>query len=240
MGINQFSDLTQEEFINFYLGEKNSAIPMLEDEPVNAGFAGEIDWRTKGIITAVKNQGKCGSCWAFAATAAHETYQVKTHGRPNTISLSEQQLVDCATGSPYDNQGCNGGFGARALEYIKDFGQTVTAQYPYVAVNQPCQVPTGVYRIFGVAEIAGCEEIEATIQRTPMAVRVDASNWQTYASGIFENCATGLNHAVFLVGSSETAWTIKNSWSNSWGEDGFIRLKKGNTCGVCFGPSFPI
>ena len=73
-----------------------------------------------------------------------------------------------------------------------------------------------------------------------MAVRVDASNWKLYASGIFNNCDTRLNHAVFMVGSSDDAWTIKNSWSPNWGEQGFIRLAKGNTCGVCTGPSLPI
>lgn len=240
MGLNQFSDLTKEEFMNNYLGEKNNAIPNIIEEPVNAGFAGEIDWRNKNVITAVKNQGQCGSCWAFAATAAHESYQVRVHNQPISINLSEQQLVDCSTGSPYGNAGCNGGFGMHALEYIKDNGQTVGAEYPYKAVNQPCATPTGKYRIFGVAEVAGCSEIEQVIQRTPLAVRVDASNWHLYKSGIFDNCATALNHAVFMVGSSEDAWTIKNSWSATWGENGYIRLKKGNTCGVCFGPSFPI
>lgn len=73
-----------------------------------------------------------------------------------------------------------------------------------------------------------------------MAVRVDATNWHTYSTGIFSNCSTNLNHAVFLVGSSSEYWTIKNSWSTQWGEQGYIRLQKGNTCGVCTGPSFPI
>ena len=154
--------------------------------------------------------------------------------------MSEQQLVDCSTNDPYANHGCNGGYAMRALEYIKDFGQTTTSEYPYAAVNQDCKTPSGKFRSFGVAEGAGCNEIEKIIQRRPMAVRVDASNWHTYQSGIFDNCATNLNHAVFMVGSSSDAWTIKNSWSPSWGENGFIRLKKGNTCGVCVGPSFPI
>jgi len=110
-------------------------------------------------VTAVKNQGQCGSCWAFAATAAHESYQVQFKSQPKSISLSEQQLVDCANISPYENNGCNGGYGVRALEYIKDFGQTTTDKYPYVAVDQTCKIQGGSYRPFGVAEGAGCEEI---------------------------------------------------------------------------------
>ncbi len=154
--------------------------------------------------------------------------------------MSEQQLVDCATAQPYGNEGCNGGYGVRALEYIKDFGQTTEAAYPYKAVNQDCQTPSGVFRTYGVAELAGCAEIEYQIQRSPMAVRVDATNWKLYSSGIFNNCDTKINHAVFMVGSSDDAWTIKNSWSEKWGEQGFIRLAKGNTCAVCAGPSLPI
>lgn len=226
--------------MNIYLGEKGEPHKDYKDEPVNAGFAGEVDWRNRGIITPIKNQGKCGSCWAFAATAAHETYQIQYRNQPKDIVLSEQQLVDCSTAQPYGNTGCNGGYGVRALEYIKDYGQTTNSSYPYMAVNQECKTIGGNFRIYGVSEVAGCTEIEETIHRRPMAVRVDATNWHAYASGVFDNCQTNLNHAVFLVGSSDEAWTIKNSWTAAWGEQGFIRLKKGNTCGVCTGPSFPI
>jgi C1A family cysteine protease len=239
MGVNQFSDLTKEEFVQTYLGEMNSEVREI-NQPVNAGFTVEVDWRTKGIVTKVKNQGQCGSCWAFGATASHESYQVQFKGQPNTIDLSEQQLVDCSTGSPYENNGCNGGYGVRALEYIKDNGQTTTDKYPYTAKNGACQTPTGAFRPFGVAEGHGCDEIEEIIVRRPLAVRVDASNWSPYKSGIFSNCAKAINHAVFMVGSSETAWTIKNSWGPTWGESGYIRLAKGDTCAVCQGPSFAI
>lgn len=160
MGVNQFSDLTVEEFVGTYLGEKGQAVGEVKEEPVNVGFAGEIDWRNRNIITSVKNQGQCGSCWAFAATAAHETYQVQFRNQPLNITLSPQQLVDCSTAQPYANTGCNGGYAVRALEYIKDFGQTTNASYPYAAVNQPCKTPSGSYRIAGVAEVAGCAEIE--------------------------------------------------------------------------------
>lgn len=97
MGVNQFADLTQEEFIATYLGERGVPSSNRAEEPINAGFTAEVDWRTKGVVTAIKNQGQCGSCWAFAATAAHESYQIQFKNQPSTINLSEQQLVDCAT-----------------------------------------------------------------------------------------------------------------------------------------------
>lgn len=115
MGINQFSDLTDAEFVALSLGELSNDLPSIPVEEVNAGFRGAIDWRNTGIITPVKNQGQCGSCWAFAATAAHESYQIHSKNQPKNITLSEQQLVDCAHSSPYDNNGCNGGYAVRAL-----------------------------------------------------------------------------------------------------------------------------
>ena len=240
MGVNQFADITQEEFVNTFLGERGIFTGKNIEEPVNAGFNGEIDWRTKGVVTDIKNQGQCGSCWAFAATAAHESYQIQFRNQPQTINLSEQQLVDCSTDEPYSNHGCNGGYAVRGLEWIKDHGQTTGSAYPYKAVNQDCATDSGVYRPFGVAEGYGCQEIEEIIARRPLAVRVDASNWHLYKSGIFSNCAKAINHAVFMVGSSDTAWTIKNSWGTGWGESGYIRLAKGDTCAVCQGPSFAI
>jgi C1A family cysteine protease len=103
------------------------------------------------------------------------------------------------------------------LEYVKDFGQTTGSAYPYTARTGTCVIKYGTYITNGVAEIAGCAAIEEELKRRPIAVRVDASNWSSYKSGIFENCNLNINHAVFLVGSSDTAWTIKNSWGPSWG-----------------------
>ena len=117
----------------------------------------------------------------------------------------------------------------------------MTADYPYKAVTQPtCQTQGGSYRIFGLAEAHGCEEIEQLIVRRPVAVRVDASNWHLYKTGVFNNCDTKINHAVFMVGATADYWIIKNSWGTTWGESGYIRLAKGDTCAVCQGPSFPI
>ena len=125
--------------------------------------------------------------WIMLGLCCHCCTRIISNSQPKTIDLSEQQLVDCAHDSPYDNQGCNGGYAARALEYIKDFGQTTNASYPYTAVTGTCKTKTGVYRTFGVSQVAGCSEIEVEIQRRPLAVRVDASNWKSYASGIFNN-----------------------------------------------------
>jgi C1A family cysteine protease len=241
MGVNQFSDLTPQEFQATYLGEFSAPTetPTIE-EPVNAGFQGQIDWRTKGLVTGVKNQGQCGSCWAFGATAAHESYQIQTKGQASSINLSEQQLVDCS--GAFGNAGCNGGLASNALKWIKANGQTVQSDYPYTARQAACSISSGDYHISDVNYVSSgsCSDLEDKLTRRPMAVRVDASNWSVYRSGIFSNCDIHINHSVFLVGSSDEAWTIKNSWGTTWGEQGFIRLAKGNTCNVCYGPSFPV
>ena len=235
-GINQFTDLTDEEFRDTYMGELT---PPVNRIVMNDITVGDVDWRVKGGVTSVKNQGSCGSCWAFAATAAHESYQVLTNKEPITIALSPQQLVDCSYISPYENQGCNGGYGMHAMEYIKDFGQTTEMNYPYKAATMACTRPRGEYTMTGVVEVTGCANMENALTTRPLAVRVDASNWKSYGSGVFSDCVQNLNHAVLLVASTSSYWVIKNSWSPSWGEQGFIRLLKGNTCGVCTGPSFP-
>jgi C1A family cysteine protease len=134
MGINQFSDLTKEEFVNLYLDTHSAPSLVVDYQKEITDPVPTVDWRLRGIITPVKNQGKCGSCWAFAATAAHEAFQSAKQHR--NFSLSEQQLVDCS--GDYGNQGCNGGLGLEALNYIRDFGQTLNASYPYTAQNGNC------------------------------------------------------------------------------------------------------
>ena len=215
MGINQFSDITQAEFIKNNLGELGSSDSNKDyDKSITVG---DVDWVTQGKVTSVKNQGNCGSCWAFAATAVHESYQIMKNSAAISISLSPQQLVDCATGSPYNNNGCNGGLGLHGLQYIRDLGQTTEQAYPYKAVNQRCQGQSGSYKIKTVSQTTGCTPMETALTSSPVAVRVDASNWSTYKSGIFNSCAENHNHAVFLVGSSGAYWKIRNSWGTTWG-----------------------
>ena len=148
-----------------------------------------------------------------------------------TVNLSEQQLVDCSR--KYGNQGCNGGFNYQGLAYVKDNGIATTSQYPYVAKTQSCKLEGGSFRISSVPTTKGCDGLQTAIESRPLGVSVDANKWSSYASGIFSNCGKSLDHDVLLVGVTSTYWKIKNSWSASWGEKGFIRLAPGNTCGVC-------
>ena len=117
---------------------------------------GDIDWTTKNGVTKIKNQGSCGSCWSFAATATSESWSlIKTK---LTYDLSEQQLIDCS--GSYGNQGCNGGWPSSALKYIVDKGLTIESAYPYVARQQSCQKSGGTYRINGIVLVsASCSAL---------------------------------------------------------------------------------
>jgi hypothetical protein len=226
MGVNQFSVFTTEEFAAMYL----TAIPATK--PVNGDdtyeVIGDVDWTTQGKVSPVKNQASCGSCWAFSATGVLESYWLQ---KGTTISVSEQQLVDCSR--PQGNQGCNGGWPSSALNYVKTYGITTEAAYPYVAKDQACKTTGGSYKINGYVSYNGCTGIQNGLNAGPVSVTVDATNWSPYRSGVFNNCASNINHAVLLVGVAGGNWKIKNSWGTSWGESGFIRLAGGSTCGVC-------
>jgi len=171
-----------------------------------------IDWQIKGMVSPVKNQGNCGSCWAFSAVATLESFSLM---KGKAVNLSEQQLVDCS--KKYGNEGCNGGFNYQGLAYVKDHGIATGADYPYVAKTQGCKVDGGAFKISGVSIAKGCPGVLTALASRPLGVSVDATNWSHYASGIFNNCKASLNHDVFLVGASDTFWRIKNSWGTSWG-----------------------
>lgn len=226
MGVNQFTIYSTEEFATRFL------TPMISPEARTGDDAyevvGDVDWTTQGKVTPVKNQGQCGSCWAFSAVGVLEAWFLF---KGQNLNLSEQQLVDCSR--PQGNQGCNGGWPHSALSYIQANGITTSAAYPYVAKDQACKTQGGAYKISGYTSYSGCPGLSSQINNSPVSVTVDATNWSPYRSGVFTNCATGINHAVLLVGVIGGAWKIKNSWGTGWGEAGYIRLGSGNTCGVC-------
>uniref|UniRef100_A0A453L6F7 Uncharacterized protein n=2 Tax=Triticinae TaxID=1648030 RepID=A0A453L6F7_AEGTS len=271
---NKFADLTNEEFRAKVLGlgapgragrraprTENFApvtMPEKEIDDDNSTLPKEVDWRKKGAVVPVKNQGGCGSCWAFAAVAAMEGLNHIKNGK--LVSLSEQELVDCDA----EAVGCAGGFMSWAYEFVMDnHGLTTEASYPYLGVNGVCQ--TAKLNETTVS-IAGYRNVTANSEpdllraaaAQPVSVAVDAGGfvWQLYGGGVFSGpCTAQVNHGVTVVGYGETSaagdegsgkyWIIKNSWGAGWGEAGYMRLQRDagmptGLCGVALLASYPV
>lgn len=154
------------------------------------------------------------------------------------VLLSKQQIVDCS--ADYTTFGCQSGSRNGTLTYIREKGLTLESDYPYKGVKNNCQKQTGEYKpVYKHVEFSGCTNIQNGLYGGPLTVAVNALDWQTYRAGIFNGCTSvEVNHDVLLVGYNAEWWRIKNSWGERWGEYGFIRLKAGNTCGICEKPAF--
>lgn len=192
--------------------------------------AGNIDWRKEGAVTPVKDQGHCGGCWAFSTTGGLEGLSKVSSG--SLLNFSEQQLIDCDT----DNHGCHGGLMRRALDYVKANGILLSTEYPYKGVQGTCEKPKGNFTLSGYTNLSNCVHLANGLSSQPIMVGVDSSNWDDYESGIFDNCPKEkgeFNHGVLVIGMTNDYWIIKNQWTTEWGENGFMRLKKGDTCNVC-------
>lgn len=239
LGVNQFADLTDEEFKAMYLTLQinpkfTNDVEILNKRTEKQAPNGDIDWQAAGAVSPVKNQANCGSCWAFSATAAIESALLI---KGTTANLAEQQLVDCSRS--YGNQGCNGGWMDSAFQYVRDHGLVETSAYPYVARDQACKIDQGPFKVSGFVDVPGCDNLINALAARPVSVAVDASNWSLYRGGVLSTCGVNVNHGVLLIGATDAYWRIKNSWAASWGESGFIRLNRGNTCAVCSYPSYP-
>jgi cathepsin F len=254
-GVTKFSDMTPEEFKGTVLMSK-TAFPA-EDQSVepfllNPSFPLDIDWRIKGAVTPVKDQGQCGSCWAFSATEAIESaWILKGFAKSNSINLSPQQLVDCDK----EVYGCNGGTTESAYNYLlKAGGQEGISYYPYTAKDGTCQFNASYInaKIQTFVKTGGNENNiqNNLVNYGPLSICVDAAHWQNYQSGVMrarQCCPFGLcelDHCVQLVGYNATSspgyWIVRNSWAADWGVDGYIHLEMGsNTCGISRDSTWP-
>merc|ERR1711990_376038 len=263
VGMNKFADLSNEEYGHLYLSQVSDLAgphpPMCTPSAIaaNSSLPASADWRDGGAVVPIKDQGQCGSCWAFSTIAGLEG-QWFLAGNELT-SLSEQQLVDCSQN--WGNFGCGGGLMDQGFTYIHDIGGVETqAAYPYTATDGTCA--------FDKSKIAGtlssCEDLSkgdegalqnAIIQVGPISVGIDASHIssQLYQSGVYyePNCSSDfLDHGVTAIGygtdnSSGTAadyWLVKNSWGTTWGNQGYIQMarNKQNNCGIATQASYPI
>ncbi len=259
MDVNQFADLTADEFSFLYTGLIPSppAYRSLRSQGVynTTALPTSVDWEAKGAVTPIKNQQQCGSCWAFSTTGSVEGAWFIAKGE--LVSLSEQQLVDCS--GPEGNQGCNGGLMDDAFQYIiYNKGITTEAAYPYTATDGTCQSkgkPVAA-TLSGYKDVTANSEtalLTAIVQQpVSVAVEADQSVFQFYSGGVMTSaCGTQLDHGVLAVGygtdpSGGDYYKVKNSWGESWGEKGYIRLGRGapfnpsGQCGIQMMASYPI
>ena len=252
--INHFGDVKWSSWVhrpsfNIHLAEKKFIEP--KEEPLDLSLPASIDWRTKGVVTEVKNQGQCGSCWAFSAVGSMEGQHALSTG--NLVSLSESQIVDCDS----NDSGCGGGFMPDAYEYvIQNKGIESEKKYPYKPEDDPCNFnKTDVVATFkNYKDVTGGENglKKAVAMVGPISVGIDASaaSFGFYKDGVYydPSCSTTeLDHGVLVVGYGTTVngtdyWIVKNSWGNTWGKDGYIWMARNrdNNCGIATSPSYPI
>jgi len=248
-GVNKFTDMSDAERRRFLgtrvttpaalFGERRLAeLPAINVEDIPASQ----DWRNVNppIITPVKDQGSCGSCWAHGSAESIESYVAMATGQ--LLTLSRQNLVDCAP-NPNDcggTGGCGGSTAELAFSYVSTAGGIATeSEYPYHARNQACNTNVPKAATVGSWVVLPNNNYTALMQAVgtigPMAINADASNWFMYSSGVFDGCDQSnidINHVIQLVGyghdssANQDYWLVRNSWSANWGEDGYIRIQR--------------
>jgi cathepsin L len=257
LGMNKFGDLTAEEFKILYNGMRINASQIVQSGNVHTHddrfeLPDSVDWRTKGVVTGVKDQGQCGSCWAFSTTGSVEGMTAIKTGK--LVSVSEQNLVDCS--GSYGNYGCNGGLMDSAFKYIiANKGIDTEDSYPYTARDGSCKFN----RANVGATISSYTDVQAKSESAlqnaianigPISVAIDAghSSFQLYKSGVYfeSKCSpTQLDHGVLAVGygtdTGKDYYIVKNSWGTDWGMSGYILMSrnKNNNCGISTMSSYP-
>ncbi|XP_060190013.1 zingipain-2-like [Lycium barbarum] len=263
LGINEFADLTSEEFIKYYTTHglnKFSSKSQQSSPAIFSSFKYEnrsdvpsiMDWRKSDAVTNVKHQGQCGCCWAFAAVGALEGANKLSTGK--LISLSEQELLDCTT----ENNGCYGGLITTAYDFIvKNGGIALESNYPYEEYQDSCRsAQEGMDSTVKMSRYETLPSSESALLKVasqqPVSIGIAVTEeFHMYQSGIYDgSCDDQLNHAVTIIGYGTNEdgtkyWLIKNSWGTSWGENGYMKLARdtgieGGLCGITTLASYPI
>ncbi|WVZ57321.1 hypothetical protein U9M48_007719 [Paspalum notatum var. saurae] len=262
LGENQFADLTEEEFLDMYAmkgmpsssssaGNNNASFSEGGAAAVDAPVS--VDWRKNGAVTPIKNQGpSCSSCWAFVTAATIESITKIKTGK--LVSLSEQELIDC---DPYDG-GCNLGYFVNGYRWvIQNGGLTTDSNYPYQARRNYCsrsKAAQHAARISDYVQVpAGEAQLQQAVAGQPVAAAIEmGGSLQFYSGGVFSGqCGTRMNHAITVIGYGADAstglkyWIVKNSWGQSWGERGYLRMRRdvgsrGGMCGIALDLAYPV
>jgi len=253
MALNQFADMTPSEFKKYtscLMNGKPASTELFTPQP-GVTVPDSVDWVAKGDVTPVKNQGACGSCWAFSTTGSIESRAAIAGG--GLISLSEQDLVDCSKA----NNGCSGGLMDYAFEFVIGNGGLCTeADYAYTGKDGTCKTSCTKHDpISSYVDVeSSTEALEQAIAAGPVSIAIEADQWafQLYSSGVFTGtCGTSLDHGVLAVGygtmNGQDYWRVKNSWGSGWGDEGYIYLCRNcdanegkGQCGILMSASYPV
>jgi len=253
VGVGPFADMTNEEYIEQYTSAMIPELPavaaeMEESDPIEiiGNVPDSIDWREKGAVTAVKNQGGCGACWAFSGVGAMEAaHAIKTG---NLVTLSEQNVIDCYVGNS-----CRGGTPWNAMAYGVKHGVDTQASYPYEAKDGKCRFNLGTVAATFSKQVSVRrnetleKQVVGTIGPVSVSIHSGRPGFAHYKSGVYydKDCPKSVTHAVLIVGygtlNGLDYWLVKNSWGKWWGDKGYIKMARGfDMCNIAGGICYPV